>query len=456
MLHTARILALKDLRLFFRDRTAVLLTFLLPMVLGTVFGTAMQGMGGGGGGGGKAPKVDLALEDRDGTDTSRALIEALVGAQGLDVEVVDDARRLVANGKKPCGIVIPAGYGAGVAAGRAPELALLRDPAQAISQQVVMFQLAPVLLQRQVETLGAGLMGRVLDLVEFPAAGRERADAALQESYARIEAVMQDLGLSDEPTTPGAELSAPGAADGAATGGIDFDPLQELPKFLGLVSEDVAGRDSSGVLRKAGASHAFAAMAVMMLLFSVAGAGGTLLHERSEGTLTRLQLTPAAGRAVLLGKLLSVGAIALAQLALLFTYGALVFGVPVLESPVALVVVSLAWAFLAVGIGLTFAVLCSSAKQLEGLSTLVILVMSAVGGAWFPREITPDWFRTVGSVTPVAWAMDAYHGVLWYGKGLVATPELGSVLPSVGLMLAVGVALAAVSFRAYRRRFARV
>lgn len=456
MLQTARLLALKDLRLFFRDRTAVLLTFLLPLVLGTVFGSAMRGMGGDDGGG-KAPRVELAVEDRDGSAASRELVEALSGASGLDVEVVDDARRLVANGKKPCGIVIPAGYGAGVAEGRVPDLALLRDPSQTISQQVVLFQLAPVLAQRQFETLGAGTMARVLDLVEFPAAGRGAAEDVLRESYARIEAVVRELEGSGALEAGGAdaERGTEDDAEGdAAADDAEFDPLHAMPRLLGLVSEDVAGRDSRGISRRAGASHAFAAMAVMMLLFSVVGAGGTLLQERTEGTLTRLQLTPAAGDAVLLGKLASVAVLALAQLVLLFGYGAVAFGVPVLDRPVALAVVSLAWVVLAVGIGLAFAVLCRSQKQLEGLSTIVILVMSAVGGAWFPREVTPEWFRSVGAVTPVAWAMDAYHGVLWYGKGLLPTEELGSVAPQLAAMIVGGAVLLALAFSGYRRRFA--
>lgn len=306
----------------------------------------------------------------------------------------------------------------------------------------------------------------MLDLVEFPAEGREQADEALRDSYARIEAVVRELeatgaistadGAPEVAATTGAAgtagtTDAAGAPEPAASG---FDPLKELPRFLGLTSEDVAGlEDEAGLAAGAGASHAFASMAVMMLLFSVVAAGGTLLQERAEGTLARLQLTPAAGRAVLLGKLLSVGAIAASQLVLLFAYGGAVFHVPVLANPLALVTVSLAWTFLAVGIGIAFAVLCTSQKQLEGLSTLVILVMSAVGGAWFPREVAPDWFRTVGGVTPVAFAMDAYHGVLWYGKGLLATDELRGVLPEVTRMLVLGAVLLAVAVRGYQRRF---
>ncbi len=453
MFATAWHLARKDLLLFGRDRTALLLTFLLPIVLGTVFGTAMSGMSGGGGGG-PAARVELAVEDRDGSAASAELLAALRAASGLEVELVPDARRPVASGAKPCGLVIPAGYGAGVAAGNPPELRLLRDPSRTISQQVVLFQLAPVLLPRQAQIFGAGVMERALELVDFPPAGRPQAAAALRESYERIEGVLAGLGRASATEGRSEVAQDDGGAPGplaAPAGG--FDPLRELPRFLGLSSEDVIGGAGAGLARSAGPSHAFSAMAVMMLLFSVVGAGGTLLQERAEGTLTRLQLTPAAGGAVLLGKLLAISLIALAQLVLLFSYGGLVFAVPVLAAPMHLALVSLAWVYLAIGIGIFFAVACRTQKQLEGLSTLVILVMSAVGGAWFPREITPDWFRAVGSITPVAWAMDAYHGVLWYGKGVLPTDERSGIWLQLTLMLAVGTLLLALAARFYRRRY---
>ena len=129
------------------------------------------------------------------------------------------------------------------------------------------------------------------------------------------------------------------------------------------------------------------------------------------------------------------------------------FDVPILDHPFALAVTSLALVFSVTGLGLFFAVICRTQKQLEGISTLVILVMSAVGGAWFPREVTPDWFQTVGLFTLTAHAMDAFHGVLWYGKGLLPTEELDSVLPQIGVLLATGAVLLWLSFRLFRRRF---
>ena len=438
MLQTILALIAKDLLIFRRDRTALALTFLLPLALGSVFGTAMSGVMGGGSGG--APmRVDLAVEDRDQSGASRALVAALQEANGLNVDVVEDAERRVESGKRACAILIPEGYEAGLGAGRAPDLVLLRDPAQAISQQVVLFQLAPVLLQQRIATEGPGLFDSALELLDFPAAGRLGASSVLRKSFDDIQTLLLEM-----PTA---------GAGGTADAGSGFDPLEDLPGFLGLDVRDSVGTRDDGPPRSAGPAHAFSAMAVMMLLFTVVGAGGTLLQERSEGTLTRLNLTPAAGNGVLLGKLGSVGLIALAQLVVLFAFAGLVYGVPVLEDPALLSLVSGTWVLLAVGIGLFLAVVCRSQKQLEGLSTLLILVMSALGGAWFPREITPEWFRAVGSFTPVAWAMDSFHGIFWYGKGLLPSAARDGIGREVLQMAALALVLLFAAARLFARRY---
>lgn len=451
MLRVALALAAKDLRLFVRDRTALFFAILLPIGLASVMGTALGGSMGGGSGG--APTVGLAVEDRDGSAQSLALIEDLVAVDGLRVDIVEDARRLVADGDRSGGLVIPEGYGAALDRGATPpELELYRDPARRISSQLVLFKVAPPLFERMAGSMGSGLMSRVLDALEFPEAGRAEAEEALRASYDRMDALTARLeadgafadATSEDPAEPDGD-------DSVSQGGFDVQAM--LPDLLGLSVEDLAPERADGLPRSAGASHAFAAMAVMMLLFNLVAAAGTLQDERAEGTIDRLRLTPSAGRAVLTGKMLVTMTLAGAQLVILFAFGAVVFDVPVLQHLPELALTSLVWAFAASALGLLFATAARTRKQMEGLSTLVILGMSAVGGAWFPREITPEWFQTVGLATPVAWAMDAYHGVLWYGKGVFAGPERGGIAVSLLVLLGAGVLMLAASARLYRSRF---
>ncbi|MEM6674962.1 MAG: ABC transporter permease [Planctomycetota bacterium] len=444
MLSTAWALVRKDIRLFVRDRTALFFALVLPIGLAAIMGTAF-GSQMGGGGSSSVKKVTIAVEDRDGSSESEAFVETLMGSDGLRVEVVEDARRLVADGNRAGGLVIPAGYGAAIADGETPpNVTLFRDPARQIASQVMVFQLAPVMVGSMADSMGSGMMGRLLDMVSFPDSGRADAEAAMKTSFDRVEAIVERL------EADGAfEEEEPEEDD--EDGG--FDVMSALPDFIGLEVEDLAPARADGLPRSAGASHAFAAMAVMMLLFNLVAAAGTLQDERAEGTLDRLRLTPAAGRAVLLGKMLVTMILAIVQLVVLFAFGAIAFDVPVLEHLEELSVTSLVWAFCASTLGLLFATACSTRRQMEGLSTLAILGMSAIGGAWFPREITPDWFQTAGLLTPVAWAMDAYHGILWYGKGILATPDRGGVLVPLLVLMAVGVVLFAISARLYSSRY---
>ena len=448
MIQTALTLLRKDLRLFVRDRTALFFLLVLPIGLGAVMGTAMGG--GMMGGGTKSRKIAIAIEDLDRTPRSQDLVEAVSGVSALRVEVMSDVRRLVADGDRAGGLVIPEGYGAALAAGDAPpNLVLYRDPAQQIASQVMVFQLSPVLLQQTAEGLGSRMMGRVTDLMDLPEASRGAITRELVGSYLRVEDIMDGAegAASAQAETP---VDDPDAGESEEEG---TDIMEALPGLMGLQIEDLSPPRADGLPRSAGASHAFSAMAVMMLLFNLVAFAGTLLEERAEGTLDRLRLTPQAGRAVLLGKLLVTMLLAIVQLVLLFAFGALAFKVPVLEHLPALAAASLTWAFAASALGLLFATACRTRKQMEGLSTLVILVMSAVGGAWFPREILPEWFQTAGLVTPVAWAMDAFHGILWYGKGVLSTPELGGVMVPLVVLGSGGAVMLAAAFALYQRRF---
>ena len=69
----AWVLAQKDLRVYFRDRIAVLLGFGLPIALCTVFAGAMGAIGGGD----SVGRIELVVEDADKSDASRALLKEL-------------------------------------------------------------------------------------------------------------------------------------------------------------------------------------------------------------------------------------------------------------------------------------------------------------------------------------------------------------------------------------------
>jgi ABC-2 type transport system permease protein len=139
-----------------------------------------------------------------------------------------------------------------------------------------------------------------------------------------------------------------------------------------------------------------------------------------------------------------VGAI---QLTVLFLYGAFFFSVPVFHDPVAVFVTSIAVVCAATGLGLFLAVTCRTRKQLDGLSTLIILVMSAVGGSWFPLIVTPEWYQRLGHFTLNAWAMDAYQGIFWYGKGL------SGIWIEIAVLFAIGAVMSLLALRGWKRRF---
>jgi ABC-2 type transport system permease protein len=107
------------------------------------------------------------------------------------------------------------------------------------------------------------------------------------------------------------------------------------------------------------------------------------------------------------------------QMSVMFTWGAVVFGLPLFSHLPGFAVMTAVTAAAAAGFGLVLATLSRSRAQLSGLSTIVILTMSALGGSMFPRFLMTDTMQQVGLVTFNAWALDGYLKVFWRNVPLV-------------------------------------
>src|SRR5271168_2845402 len=106
-----RALVRKDVVIFLRDRRALMVSVLTPIVVAAFFGSLF-----GGGGGDNVWRVPVGVTDLDGSVFSKAVVEDLAHDQSLATELMpgERAHQLVKTGKLRAAIVIPAGFGAAV------------------------------------------------------------------------------------------------------------------------------------------------------------------------------------------------------------------------------------------------------------------------------------------------------------------------------------------------------
>ena len=57
------------------------------------------------------------------------------------------------------------------------------------------------------------------------------------------------------------------------------------------------------------------------------------------------------------------------------------------------------------------------------------MVLAGLGGCWWPGEVMPQWLLTAAHVFPTAWAMDGFHALISFGRGVE-----GVVVPSLALL----------------------
>ena len=402
---------------FLRDPKAVLLCSPLPIGMMLVVGLVFTDGG--------EWEIELAVVDLDGGESAKTLLDALRDAEVCVLVPLPDeaaARAALEENDYAAALIIPAGFTGAIEANADAGLTLLTNPRR--DQEL-----------RVLENLIQG--------AAFAPAGGNFALRMADRFIDEVDFVSED----DREEVRGNIHDFISGEKGSALGGLglEWEDMPEIEAPVAVTTEEVRATTAewNAVL------HYVPGYAVMFVLFGANAAAASVLAEREKGLARRILTSPLSLKGYLLGKSGFLVTLPVTQMGIMFGFGALAFGAVYPGSPLAIVLVSVCVVIASVGLSLALLALCRTPKQIEQLGLLVILVMSALGGSWWPLFIMPEWMQSVAHVTINAWAMDAYAELFMFGGGL------GEVLVPCLVLLGYGVVGFGLALWRYRPQEAR-
>jgi ABC-2 type transport system permease protein len=151
---------------------------------------------------------------------------------------------------------------------------------------------------------------------------------------------------------------------------------------------------------------------VMFVFFLVNIMARSFIHERDLGTLRRLRIAPLRPAALLVGKTVPFLVISLMQTALLFGSGKLLFGMSWGPNPWLLLPLIFCTSLSATTLGLMVATLVRTEAQVSAIANLVVITMAGISGCFMPRKWLPEVMQEISLATPHAWSLIAYDKLL--------------------------------------------
>lgn len=410
--------ALNDLRVTFRDQSIWINLVVIPVAL--IF---LVGLASGAFGSSEQGSIRVDVFDGDGSDTSAQLLNHLRavnplivlcpmdanGPEGEDRCRLDDtdltverAAERLEDGDTEAVLEIPAGFGASVLAGSPAEIIYRTndDPTQ------------------------PGVVLQSLQAAAHRLAGASVAVRAGTQIYLNT----------------GQQFD--GEADQRQFENLVYARAQQ---YWSRPPVTVTYRETAGTEGGAGSGfrQSVPGMGTMYVMFTVLGGTVLLIQERRNWTLQRLVTMPVSRAQLLAGKMLARFIAGMIQYGVAFGFGFMI-GVNFGESFIALLLVMMAFAICISALAFLLATVVSTEMQAASITTFVVLVAAPLGGAWWPLEIVPAFMRLIGHLSPVAWAMDAFHELIFYGGGL---PDV--VVP-VAVLLAMTVVLFVIALPRFR------
>jgi len=391
-------LAIKDLRLIIHDKRAVILTLFLPIALISLFAFAFGGIGGGSN---DANPISIFISDQDNTKMTKDVISELDTMKSLNIKQIafEKGKAEVKKGSRVALLVFYKGFKDSVDNGSSPSMELFYDQSRQIEagllQQVLFSKLMGIVGQKTIKK-------SIKKMIEKnnPDLSPENLTIIQQ----KVDEQMNNFGKSDK-----------NPANNSL--GIKTTPVfAKAEQNLGLI-------------------QAVAGTAIMMLLFTVTGMGSGMLMEKEEGTLKKLLYSPIYPTSILFGKMIATIVVSIIQLSVMFIFAWLAFGLNIFIDFLSLILMILTTAFACASFGIFIASIAKTRKQVESYSTLIILVMSAIGGSMVPLFLMPAIMQHIAVVSVNYWGIQGFYDIFWRHLPITDVALRALVLVGIGSIM---------------------
>ena len=191
-----------------------------------------------------------------------------------------------------------------------------------------------------------------------------------------------------------------------------FEELAREPRNLTLAVESAGVR----ITPPSGFQQSVPGNLVMFIMLVMFTSGSvTLTLERNQGILRRLASSPIARLGVVAGKWGARMALGMVQIAFAMLAGTVLFRVDWGRHPAIVLAVLASYAALAAAAGMLLGNFSRTEGQAIGFGVVASNVLAALGGCWWPIEITPGWAQKLALLLPTGWTMDALHRLMSFG-----------------------------------------
>lgn len=408
MIRNSLAVAWKDLLIVLKDKGALAVLFLMPLLFASLLGMAFGNTGSGE----TETRIEITvlLVNQDRGSYGQMLADGLKGAEVLLVKRLSDAAladQRVADGDAPAALVIPADFTDKIDAGEPVEVTIIKDPTQQIAANTV----AGIANQAMAEI---GLLGELRYGIHAVLAQAPDYDKAPPELVQAVEA--QTLGVMWTQVQQMRQNPLIAVEDEAVAGAEERQPWNPITYYI------------------PGFTVAFA-------FFLIPQMAKTLLGEKEDGTLHRLLSSPMPRASIIGGKMLAYMGIVFLQVIVLFGVGVALFKMSLGESPLALLLLTLALALASASLGMLLGALCRTSKQADTLGTVLGFILMVLGGTIvYPLFLAEGFIGTLSRLTPNAWGVEGYMMLLADNWTLAQTaPNILILLGFAAVFFAVAV-----------------